>query len=69
MSESIISSQGDTVDSICYRKYGYTKGVVEQVLEANRGLATLGPILPIGTSVILPDVSTKPEQKKINLWD
>ena len=46
--------QGDTVDLICWRTYGRTAGITEQVLEANPALADLGPELPIGTLVTLP---------------
>jgi phage tail protein X len=69
MSRVVLSRQGDTVDAICYRHYGYTHGVTEQVLAHNPGLAARGHTLPMGVSVTLPDVSTKPEQKNINLWD
>ncbi|MEA3581460.1 tail protein X [Klebsiella pneumoniae] len=31
--------QGDTVDALCWRHYGRTQGVTEQVLQANPGLA------------------------------
>ena len=48
------SVQGDTVDLICWRTYGRTAGITEQVLEANPGLADLGAELPIGTLVTLP---------------
>ncbi|WP_258087249.1 tail protein X, partial [Xenorhabdus bovienii] len=30
--------QGDTVDLLCWRHYGRTQGIVEQVLEANPDL-------------------------------
>ena len=30
--------QGDTLDQVCHRHYGTTKGVTEQVLRANPGL-------------------------------
>lgn len=63
------SQQGDTVDLICFRHFGYTSGVTEQVLETNPGLAALGPILPIGTIVTLPDVAEKQNESVINLWD
>lgn len=63
------SQQGDMVDLICYRRYGYTAGVTEQVLDANPGLAALGPILPIGTVVNLPDVAEKQNDSVIKLWD
>ena len=64
--------QGDTVDAICWRHYGHTAGVTEQVLLANPGLADLGPILPLGTAVTLPDLPTQPAEttrQLVNLWD
>jgi len=54
---AVIASQGDTVDAICWRYYGRTAGVTEAVLEANPGLADLGPIIPHGTQVTLPDAA------------
>lgn len=30
-----ITKDGDMLDAICWRHYGRTRGVVEQVLEAN----------------------------------
>lgn len=35
--------QYDTVDALCWRHYGRTQGVTEQVLKANPGLAECGP--------------------------
>lgn len=56
--------QGDTVDLLCWRHYGRTEGTVEAVLEANAGLADLGPVLPLGTVVFMPALgnvaNTKP---------
>jgi phage tail protein X len=65
-----ISHQGDTVDSLCWRHLG-TSAVVERVLEANPGLAALGPILPEGTTVTLPDTAPASTAGKtlIQLWD
>lgn len=65
----IIANEGDTVDAICWRAYGRTRGMVERVLDANPGLADLGPLLPMGTPVELPDESPAPEKTLINLWD
>lgn len=61
--------QGDTVDAICWRHYGRTAGVTEQVLLANPGLADFGPTLPHGTLVELPDITTPPQKRMVNLWD
>jgi len=68
--DTIRATQGDTLDAICWRYYGRTAGVVEQVLEANAGLASLGPVLPIGTLVRMPTVATQATQRDVvNLWD
>jgi phage tail protein X len=66
-----IASEGDTADLIAWRVYG-TQGarVVEQLLEANPGLAELGAELPAGTVVKLPDlVDTQGDQGGVKLWD
>lgn len=70
MSKTIKSIQNDTIDSICWRYYGRSVGVVEQVLSANPQLDEFGVILPIGTDVLLPDLdSPQNTQPSINLWD
>ncbi|HFJ8954275.1 TPA: tail protein X [Serratia liquefaciens] len=65
----IYALQGDTVDAICWRYYGRTQGVVEQVYSLNVGLADAGAILPHGQPVELPDVTTAPQRETVNLWD
>jgi len=68
--DTVRAIQGDTVDAICWRYYGRTAGVTEAVLNANPGLADLGPILPTGQQVAMPEVSEQAEQQTaINLWD
>ncbi|MGR6871254.1 tail protein X [Pseudomonas sp. HK3] len=62
------SVQGETISSICYRYYGKTKGIVEQVLEVNSTLAEHGPILPIGTIVELPPLNNTVVVNKAVLW-
>lgn len=63
------AQQGDTVDTLCWRYYGRTAGVTEQVLEANPGLAALGPVLPMGQLVTLPDQPKRPTTRRVQLWD
>lgn len=63
------SQQGDTLDLILFRHYGYTAGITEQVLNLNPGLATLGPIIPTGTLINMPAATTQAEQPLIQLWD
>lgn len=63
------AQQGDTLDLILYRHYGYTAGITEQVLALNPGLAEQGPILPMGTLITLPDAPTQAAAPLIQLWD
>lgn len=62
---------GETVDAICWRVLGRTRDVTEQVLALNPGLSALGPALPAGTPVILPEtVDLAPALlESLNLWD
>ncbi|KVP44082.1 tail protein X [Burkholderia ubonensis] len=64
--------QGGTVDGLCWRVLGRTRGVVETVLELNRDLAQSGPILPHGLLVELPDEVPRAAQfgaERLQLWD
>lgn len=63
------SLQGDTLDLILFRHYGYTAGITEQVLNLNPGLAALGPILPTATLINMPAAPTQAEQPMLQLWD
>lgn len=68
----ITAMQGDTVDLICHRHYGRTAGITEAVYAANPGLADIGPVLPLGTPVTLPDLPTQPAEttrQLVKLWD
>ncbi|MEK8576832.1 tail protein X [Escherichia coli] len=59
--------QGDTLDQLCHRHYGATKGVTEQVLSANPGLS--GQIfLDAGQVVEMPDIDMPPAQEMVQLW-
>lgn len=69
MAEKIITNQGEMADIICRRTYGDESGYVEAVLAANPGLAAKGPVLPMGTSVVLPDIEVSTETRVIKLWD
>lgn len=57
--------QGDTVDSLCWRHYGRTDGTVEAVLEANADLASLGPVLSVGTVVFMPALGSVTSTKSL----
>lgn len=66
-----ITKDGETLDYICWKVYGRTEGVLEQVLDNNSGLASLGPIYSAGTKIELPLVAeleeTAPKSVSI-LW-
>lgn len=64
----IYALQDDSVDEICFRHYGRTRQVVEQVYAANRGLAELGVRLPHGYPVELPALSLSTPHETLNLW-
>jgi phage tail protein X len=57
------------IDLVCHIHYGRTDGVTEAVYDANSGLAALGPVLPIGTTLILPEMPKQTAKPVIRLWD
>lgn len=62
-------SDGDMLDEICYRHYGRSIGAVEEVLEANPGLADKGPVFSVGTEILLPELASSNELQTVKLWD
>lgn len=65
-----MTSDGDTADFIAWKHYGTTDGlVVEQLLDANKGLSDMGPVLPAGVLVRLPVIDTTQKAQGIKLWD
>lgn len=66
-----IAGEGETLDYIVWKHYGNTDGRrVETVLAANHGLAGMGPVLPAGTRVVLPEITDAQAAKPgIHLWD
>lgn len=65
---NVIAQQGDTVDSLCWRHHGSTSAV-EVTFEANPGLAAKGAVLPMGTTLTLPDTVLAATKQLIQLWD
>jgi len=63
------SQEGDMVDWICWKHYGRQAGAVEAVLDANPGLAKLGPVLPAGTIIELPVLPDPSRNGTVRLWD
>lgn len=69
MADNYVAREGETLDYIAWKYYGSTENrVVEQVLEVNPGLADLGPELPAGQVVLLPDIAKPAELQGIRLW-
>lgn len=61
---------GDTLDYICWKQYdSQQSGAVESVLEANRGLAKLGPTYPAGVVIELPELPNETLDPLVRLWD
>ncbi len=61
---------GDTADEIAFRYYGSPDAsYVEQLLEANPGLADAGPELPAGMTLTMPDIVTPAVTEGVRLWD
>ncbi|EFB5187741.1 tail protein X [Escherichia albertii] len=72
MAKNWRTTDGDMLDDICCRHYGITglNQSLATVLEANPGLADLGPVYPAGVEIVLPDWSYEPEeQEAFQLWN
>lgn len=62
--------QGDTLDLLIWRDAGLGTADLARVMDANPGIADFGPILPAGTTVIIPSKDRAPKQRPIlQLWD
>lgn len=60
--------QGDTVDLICLRYFGFTGGVTEQVMTLNPQLANYDLVLPQLIDITLPDAPSRKQKEIIQLW-
>lgn len=63
------TKEEDILDDVVFRYYETAIGTVEAVLEANRNLADLGPVLPGGVLVTLPDIKGPVVEQPVRLWD
>lgn len=70
MSAIHVTSTNDALDLICARHYGRQAGAVEQVLDANPDIAAVAHRLPVGLSIVLPDIAASQQsQQTVRLWD
>jgi len=64
------SMQGEAIDAIAFRHYGTHEDTTELLLDANRGISSLGLVLPLDTVVVLPPLPVQPKPRSvISLWD
>ncbi|VXA84083.1 Contig_41, whole genome shotgun sequence [Aeromonas veronii] len=69
MMQTYRTSDGDTLDYIAWKFYETLEGrVVEQLLDANPGIADLGPVLPSGVLVNMPDIAPQQQEQGVRLW-
>jgi len=61
------TSQGDMLDAICKAELG-SEVHVPTVLDANPGLAALGPVYEAGVIILLPEVSEPVSTGLVRLW-
>ena len=61
--------EGDMLDAICWHHYG-RESANNAVMEANRGLAGQGPVLPSGLLLELPPLpDQEPDEGAARLWE
>lgn len=59
---------GDVLDDVCRRHYG-RNDMLTAVLTANKGLAAIGPVMPAGLLITLPDAPIPVATATLRLWD
>lgn len=61
MPETItVRGENITIDLLLWRKYGVRgRSLLERTYDLNQDLALLGPVLPLGTMVTLPDLAAE----------
>lgn len=64
-----VATERVSVDLILWRMHRRpVPGLLEATLEANPGLADLGPELPVGTVLAVPDMDTPDAATVVPLW-
>lgn len=68
----VVRAQGLSISQLIWRRYKRRPpGVLEEILDVNRGISALPVHLPVGTVIKLPIVAADTEQddEAIALWD
>ena len=66
----VVEGDGLALDALLFETYG-REDLVPLALDANPGLAALGPILPAGTVIRMPDppaIVAEPAEMPVSLW-
>ncbi|KOR19302.1 tail protein X [Burkholderia cenocepacia] len=67
MAKTLRTSDGDVLDTLCYRYYGTLQGTVEAVYDANPGLANQRQPFVSGVEIVMPDLDA-PRVESVQLW-
>ncbi|WP_257835010.1 tail protein X [Burkholderia glumae] len=67
MAKILRTSDGDVLDTLCFRVYGTLQGTVEAVYDANPGLAARSQPFPSGIEILMPDIDV-PHAESVQLW-
>jgi phage tail protein X len=63
-----VMRENTTLDLLLWRLHGAAGAdLLEQAYDLNEGLAELGPVLPVGTKVLLPELPPKTEAKDVTV--
>lgn len=69
----VVKGEAITLSLLVWRRFKrQSTGFVERVLDLNPGLADLGPIIPVGTSIRFPVDAPELQKKErniVHLWD
>lgn len=69
MPATYTTRENDVLDEIVWRFYGrQDNGLLESILEANRGLADYGPELPTGLTITMPDAPAPEPAQRLQLF-
>lgn len=66
MNTIVVARDRVALDLLLWRRFGAGgNAMLEATLELNPGLADLGAIIPVGTSVILPEYASAPSENSV----
>ena len=64
------TKDGDRLDVVVFKYYGFQHGAYEVVLQANQNLAQHGVVFPAGLIIRLPELPKQGmQQESVNVWE